>query len=115
MSKPLVYIAGPYTNPDPVENVHRAIKAGMDLYRTGQCAVIIPHLSMTAQLVEPHDVDFWYEFDLTQLAHCDALFRLPGDSTGADNEVAFAIEQHIPVFALRSELYAWLDLQAVAA
>lgn len=30
MRKPLVYVAGPYTNPDPVENTHTAIQVGAD-------------------------------------------------------------------------------------
>jgi hypothetical protein len=32
------------------------------------------------------------------LAHCDAVLRLPGESTGADRDVAIAAERGIPVY-----------------
>lgn len=48
MSKrlPIVYIAGPYTNPDPVANTHNAIKIADQLYVDGVCVPIIPHLTL---------------------------------------------------------------------
>lgn len=95
--KPLVYIAGPYTHPDPVQNTHRAIREGMRLRETHQVAVLIPHLNLLADMVEPRPVDYWYQWDLDQLGSCDVLYRMPGLSTGADNEVAYAIEHDIPV------------------
>ena len=32
------------------------------------------------------------------LQHCDAVLRLPGDSKGADNDVAIATARGIPVY-----------------
>jgi hypothetical protein len=32
------------------------------------------------------------------LEHCDAVLRLPGDSTGADQDVAIAQERGLPVY-----------------
>jgi hypothetical protein len=32
------------------------------------------------------------------LVHCDAVLRLPGDSTGADQDVAIARERGLPVY-----------------
>jgi hypothetical protein len=32
------------------------------------------------------------------LAHCDAVLRLPGESTGADQDVAIARERGLPVY-----------------
>jgi hypothetical protein len=32
------------------------------------------------------------------LQHCDAVLRLPGESTGADQDVAIARERGLPVF-----------------
>jgi hypothetical protein len=32
------------------------------------------------------------------LEHCDAVLRLPGESTGADRDVAIARERGLPVF-----------------
>lgn len=41
--------------------------------------------------------DEWMEMDLQWLATCHALLRLPGESKGADEEVAVAREKGIPV------------------
>lgn len=101
--KPLVYIAGPYSS-DPVSGTRAAIKAGMAVYETGLAAVLIPHTTMLVDLLLPHDVEFWYAYDLDQLEHCQAVLRLDGPSTGADAEVAFAKANEIPVYRLLDEL-----------
>lgn len=95
--KPLIYIAGPYTKPDPVENVRNAIGWGEEIENHG-CAVFIPHLSMLWHLVSPQDIDRWYARDLDIIDHCTALFRFPGESVGADREVEHAIKLGLPVF-----------------
>jgi hypothetical protein len=38
------------------------------------------------------------------LQHCDAVLRLPGDSTGADNDVRIAHDRGIPVYHSIDEL-----------
>lgn len=97
--RPLVYVAGPYTNPDPIRNTHDAVRWAEKVMRTGELTAFVPHLSLLWHMVSPHDdVEFWYEFDLTMLARCDAVFRFPGASSGADREVAFAYERGIPVY-----------------
>lgn len=96
--KPLVYIAAPYTNPDPVINTRQAIKCGLWLWHEDVCAVVIPHLSMLAHLVDPMRLEEWYRFDLDLLEHCHAVWRLDGESTGADAEVLRAKELGLPVF-----------------
>jgi hypothetical protein len=106
--KPLVYIAGPYTNPDPVLNTRNAIKVGAEIWRQHQVPVLIPHLTMFMHFLQPMSLDGWYEFDKAQLEHCDALLRLPGPSTGADMEVEFAECNDIPVFYYLETLEDWL-------
>jgi len=93
----LVYIAGPYTNPEPVENTRKAIDAWKVLVDAGYLP-FVPHLTLLVQLVYPHDPDFWYALDIDFLEHCDVLLRLPGESWGADREVEFCKERGIPVF-----------------
>lgn len=83
--KPLVYVAGPYTVPDPVVNVRRACVVADALVATG-AAVFVPHLSMLWHLVSPAEVDEWYQRDLDVLNHCHALVRFYGQSDGADRE-----------------------------
>lgn len=58
--KPLIYIAGPYTKHDPVLNTRTAIRAGMHIADSGLAAVEIPHLTMFVHLIEPRDLDYWY-------------------------------------------------------
>jgi hypothetical protein len=38
------------------------------------------------------------------LHHCDAVLRLPGESTGADNDVRIAHELGIPVYTSIDEV-----------
>jgi hypothetical protein len=58
----------------------------------------IPHLTMLWHTVSPHEVQFWYDYDLYWLRCCDGLYRIPGESTGADGEVAQAEADGQPVF-----------------
>lgn len=84
--KPLIYIAGPYTHPDPVENTHKTIHAAEEVESLG-AAIVIPHLSLLWHIVSPAPIERWYERDLAIMHRCDALVRLPGNSSGADAEV----------------------------
>lgn len=105
--KPLIYIAGPYTNPDPVLNTHNAIKWAEDVESLG-ADVAISHLSLLWHIVCPAPMEKWYSRDLAVLARCDACFRFPGASSGADAEVKFANERDIPVLYSIEEAAAWM-------
>ena len=104
---PLVYVAGPITIPDPLENTHYAIKAATALLDSGLVAPYVPHLTCFWHVVTPRPYETWLAYDLEILARCDALLRLPGESAGADREVAFAVEQGIPVLWSVDEVEAW--------
>lgn len=99
MKKPLIYIAGPYTKPDPIENTRNAVRIAELIERSDDCAVVIPHLTMLWHLISPANIEKWYERDMHLLERCDALMRLPGESYGADKEVAFAVSHNIPTFS----------------
>lgn len=105
--RPLVYVAGPYIRPDPVENTHKTIRVADELHDSGLVTAHVPHLTLLWHAITPQPADHWYAYDLAVLARCDALLRLPGDSTGADNEVAFARERGIPVFYDPEALLMW--------
>lgn len=94
---PLVYIASPYTLPEPIANTRRAIDAFNVLADAGYTP-FVPHLTLLCQLVEPREPEWWYAHDLELLARCDILLRLPGESWGADQEVEFCRENGILVF-----------------
>lgn len=97
-----VYVAGPYTKGDVVMNVRAAIEAG-DKLRRFDYAPFIPHLTHFWHLVTPHEIDFWYAYDMQWLEKCDCVVRLPGASSGADKEVARARGLDIPVHEVEGE------------
>lgn len=99
--KPLVYLAGPYSSPDPVENTHAMIMLATGLVETP----IVPHLSLAWHLVTPRPIEFWYAYDLEVMARCDYVLRIAGPSTGADAEVKEAERLGIPVAYDVAELY----------
>lgn len=109
--KALIYIAGPLSAPtekERLENIQRAIDAGLEVYRAGGIP-FIPHLNHWAGLrseangpaLEYPDFLAW---DLPVLRRCDGLVRLPGQSTGASIEEAAAREFGLPVFKMSSLL-----------
>lgn len=103
----LVYLAGPYSNPDPVENVHNAVMLADEVLQMGAVPVI-PHLTATWHMISPKPYEEWLRIDLEQMRRCDVVFRFPGASSGADKEVVAAEAEGIPVVYSRSELAAWL-------
>lgn len=60
--------------------------------------VFIPHLTHFWHKQIPHEYEFWMRQDFEWLKCCDAVLRLPGESSGADREVALALELGIPVY-----------------
>jgi uncharacterized protein DUF4406 len=92
-----IYIAGPYTQGDPVVNTRRAISAGTALLQRG-FVPFVPHLTMFWHLVEPQEYETWLTYDFEWVKACDGLLRLDGPSSGADREVALAKEVGIPIF-----------------
>jgi len=111
-SRPLIYVAGPYTIPDPVINVRRACEIGELIWTMGGVP-LVPHLTIAWHLAHPHDIEYWYALDLAQIAHCDALYRFPGESTGADREVEEAERLGLPVFPGEPfRMQSWIEMWA---
>jgi hypothetical protein len=97
----LVYVAAPYTQPDPVQNTHAVIKIADALLDAG-FTPLVPHLTLAWHLVSPKPYSAWLAYDRHLLARCDVLLRVPGYSHGATQECAFADELGIPVIRPRS-------------
>jgi len=93
-TRPTVYVSGPYTTGDQATNVAKAIDAAEMLWNKGY-APVVPHLSILWQMQHPHSWSEWIEMDLAILAGCDYIYRIPGESKGADQEIAFAREHGI--------------------
>lgn len=106
----LILIAGPYrsgTNGDPqamAANLARLEEAAWPVFAAGHLPVIgewiaLPVLhSAGAGPADPVADQVLYPTAERLLARCDAVLRLPGDSTGADQDVAVARSRGLPVY-----------------
>ncbi len=98
-----VYIAAPYTKGNVGQNIKEVMDCADALIQLGYTP-FIPHLTHFWHIVSPKPIEFWYNYDLEWLDICDALFRLPGESAGADSEVKYAEEHFIPVYYRLDEI-----------
>jgi hypothetical protein len=111
-TKPLlILIAGPYrsgTGDDPdlmAENLARLEAAAWPIFRGGHVPMIgewvaLPVLRSAGAggVTDPLAEQVMYPTAERLLEFCDAVLRLPGESTGADQDVAIARRRGIPVF-----------------
>lgn len=100
-----VYVAGPMTVGDYYDNVHLGIKVGRKVFEDGM-APYVPHLDAFMYMGRgQEDTDMWADFlewDIEWVAQSEAVLRIPGESKGADLEVAHAQRLGLPVFQLSS-------------
>ena len=107
----LILIAGPYrsgTGDDPAlmaANLARLKEAAWPLFRAGHLPMIgewvaLPVLSSAgaAGPLDPLAEEVMYPTAQRLLAHFDAVLRRPGESTGADQDVAIAEGRGLPVY-----------------
>jgi hypothetical protein len=106
----LVLIAGPYrsgTGDDPAKmtaNLARLEEAAWPIFAAGHVPMIgewvaLPVLrSAEATVFDPLAEQVMYPTAQRLLEHCDAVLRLPGESTGADQDVAIARRRGLPVY-----------------
>ncbi|MFC7986704.1 DUF4406 domain-containing protein [Streptomyces sp. NPDC057336] len=121
----LILIAGPYrsgTDGDPramAANLARLEAAAWPVFAAGHLPVIgewiaLPVLrSAGAGPTDPLADHVLYPTAERLLARCDAVLRLPGDSTGADQDVALARRRGLPVYHDIAQIPA-LDRQGAA-
>lgn len=91
-----VYIASPYIIGEKIKNVETQLKVAHKLMDHGFIP-FIPLLSHYTNVYKERPYKDWIEQDLEWLQVCDFVLRLPGESKGADIEVAYAIKNEIPV------------------
>ncbi len=107
----LILIAGPYrsgTNDDPQrmkENLRKLEKVALPLFRAGHTPMIGEWVALPllreAGSTKPGDEAYQeiaYPVANRLLLKCDAVLRLPGESTGADNDVRLAKELGLKVY-----------------
>jgi hypothetical protein len=107
----MILIAGPYrsgTGDDPAKmaaNLARLEEAAWPLFAAGHVPMIgewvaLPVLSSAgaAGPLDPLAEQVMYPTAQRLLQRCDGVLRLPGESRGADGDVAIARERGIPVW-----------------
>ena len=112
-----ILIAGPYrsgTGDDPrkmAENLKRLEEPSYALFKAGHVPMIGEWVALPVWRAAGGEAigDALYEEIFHPVAHrlldlCDGVLRLPGESKGADNDVALANKRGIPV---------WRDLREV--
>lgn len=101
-------MAHPYSS-DPHGNVRRSMHKWDELMSIEAFDVINPLWSHAQHCEINRDYEFWLEYDLRLIERCDAVYRVAGDSPGADREVAHAQRIGVPVFSELSNLLKWCD------
>lgn len=91
-----VYIAGPYSKGDVAINVKRAMDFANEIILMGHHP-FCPHLSHFLHINNSQPYEKWLELDIAYLKVCDILYRIEGESPGADKEVEIATSLNIPV------------------
>jgi hypothetical protein len=115
----LILIAGPYasgTGGDPermAANLRRLEKAAWPVFQAGHVPMIgewvaLPVIASAGGSgpTDPLAAEVMYPAAERLLQHCDAVLRLPGESRGADRDVAIARERGIPVYTSLEEIPA---------
>jgi hypothetical protein len=110
MKRPMIYVAGPIsTGGDIPGNTHQGVMVAEELRRVG-FITFCPHLSVFTEMVcGSRPWQEWIDYDEEVILRCDALYRMPGASRGADHEEAFCRERGIPVFKSLGDLIEWRD------
>ena len=107
----LILIAGPYrsgTDDRPelmAANLRTLEEAAWPIFRAGHVPMIgewvaLPVLASAGAtgVLDPLAEQVMYPTADRLLHHCDAVLRLPGASTGADQDVRIAEERGLPVY-----------------
>ena len=91
-----VYIASPYTKGDCAINVRNSFLAAEELRKYN----FLPYAPLWTHFwhfLSPHPYEYWTKMDLEWLEVFDCILRLPGESSGADNEVTYMLDLGKPV------------------
>ncbi len=99
----IIYISGPYSKGIISENIRQACFAGDEILKKGHTP-FVPHLALLWHLISPKSWEEWMQIDRNLLGMCDALLRLPGESIGADLEVAEAKEMCMLIYYSLKEI-----------
>lgn len=101
-----VYLASPYTHPDPLVREERYIRTAATLAtllrnRVWTYSPIVHCHELAKTWGLPHDAKFWFDYDMAMLAKADSLSVLMLDgwhkSVGVKGEMAAAKALGLPI------------------
>ena len=112
MIKPVIYLASPYSHPDPEVmqlRFHEISLKAAELVKEGY--VVLSPITYGHTLVEhltmPTDFEFWQSFCISLLAKCDqmAVYEMVDweKSRGVLNEIKYAQANNIPIKYIKHE------------
>jgi len=114
-----ILVAGPYrsgTGDDPAKialNLAALERAALAVWKKGHIPLIgewvaLPLMSQTGPWTIGDEIFESLAYPVAErlLARCDAVLRLPGDSRGADQDVALATKRNLPVYRSIEEVPA---------
>jgi hypothetical protein len=111
-----VYIACPISNGDTLRgvetreaNLKRSVEAFDAIWKLG-LAPLNPAFSVFHPNWEEVPYAIWTEIDKPWVLGSEAVYRVSGDSKGADEEVQLAYEADIPVFTTLESLAAYFGV-----
>jgi hypothetical protein len=91
-----VFVSGPYSG-DTKANIKKAMDVADKIINLGGLP-LVPHLWYYMDKQHGRDYETWFNLALDLLDRADCLYRMPGESPGADKEVQKAQELSIPIF-----------------
>lgn len=97
--KPLVYVCARYSasTPEGIKaNVDRAIAIGAIINRSGLAWAVVPH-QLGREMESSLSPRGWYEFTLSVMLRCDAVWFTGDDTIGCNLEILNARVLGIPV------------------
>ncbi|WGS52732.1 DUF4406 domain-containing protein [Paraburkholderia sp. D15] len=119
MNPQLILIAGPYrsgTQGDPARiarNLERLEQAALQVYQRGHMPLIgewvalpLAAVAGSTALGDAISESFLYPVASRLIDQCDAVFRIEGESKGADEDERLARQQQKPVYRSLDELPA---------
>ena len=94
-----IYIAGPMTKGNMSTNILVAISAADELMAADEVP-FVPHISFFWAMCngDRWSYEKWLEYDHYWVTTAKAIIRLPGESSGGDQEVRWARRHGVPVY-----------------
>ena len=98
-----VFLAGPmFSSGSMGNNLRNAFRIATRLRKEG-FLVHVPHMCFLWDLMLPEEREFWVEMDLEWLETCHVIYRMPGSSMGADDEVAHASSSGVEIYSDKAD------------